>query len=142
MKTIRSWDEMPRYGIVPLTIEADGLKHRIVCDVTAKGKELIEKTLGIVEILFESNWDFGTNDEPHIGCIMLGPEILSMIGVYALFDDGCHEVWMTKNYGLVGIQQGDSQPIVESLQACYGDELVHRFIQLETASTWRPPFPH
>ena len=138
MKTIDCWAGMQPYGIVPLTSEPDGLKYRIVCDVTAKGKQLVEKALGVTEVQLETNWDYGTNDEPHVGCLMLGPEILSILGVYALLDDGCHEVWMTKSYGLVGIQQGDSQQSVASLQLRYGNDLVHRFIYPETICNWNP----
>ena len=138
MKTIDCWAGMQPYGIVPLTSEPDGLKYRIVCDVTAKGKQLVEKALGVTKVQLETNWDYGTNDEPHVGCLMLGPEILSILGVYALLDDGCHEVWMTKSYGLVGIQQGDSQQSVASLQLRYGNDLVHRFIYPETICNWNP----
>ena len=138
MKTIDCWAGMQPYGIVPLTSEPDGLKYRIVCDVTAKGKQLIEKALGVTEVQLETNWDYGTNDEPHVGCLMLSPEILSILGVYALLDDGCHEVWMTKSHGLVGIQQGDSQQSLESLQRWYGDDLVQRFIYPETICIWNP----
>ncbi len=138
MKTIDSWDEMPRYGVVPLTTEPGGLQYRIVCDVTARGKDLIEKTLGIAGLQLEMNWDYGTNDEPHIGSIMLGPEILSMIGVYALFDDGCHEVWMTKTYGLVGIQHGDSQEVINGLDLLYRADRVYCFVYLDTAANLNP----
>jgi hypothetical protein len=140
VRTIDCWAGMQPYGIVPLTSEPDGLKYRIVCDVTAKGKQLVEKALGVIEIQLEPNWDYGTNDEPHIGCVLLSPELLSIIGVYALLDDGCHEVWMTKSYGLVGIQHGDSQQTVESLQWRYANDLVQRFIYPETSGSLNPCF--
>jgi glycyl-tRNA synthetase beta chain len=43
MKSIRSWEDLSVYGIVPLTGEACGLSYRILCDVTAAGKKIIEK---------------------------------------------------------------------------------------------------
>ncbi len=131
---------MQPYGVVPLTSEPDGLKYRIVCDVTAKGKQLVEKALGVVEIQLETNWDYGTNDEPHVGCVLLSPELLSIIGVYALLDDGCHEVWATKSFGLVGIQQSDSQQTVDNLQLYYGSELIQRFSCPDTIGNWNPCF--
>lgn len=140
MKTIDSWAGMHRYGIVPLTTEVDGLRYRIVCDVTEKGKRLLEKALGMIEVQLESNWDYGTNEEPHIGCVMLCPEILTIIGVYALLDDGCHEVWATKSFGLVGIQQGDPQHTVDNLQLYYGNELVQRFSCPDTIGSRNPYF--
>ena len=39
MKSIRCWDDLSPFGIVPLTGEACGLSYRILCDVTAAGKE-------------------------------------------------------------------------------------------------------
>lgn len=140
MKTISGWDEMERYGIVPLTPEPDGLKYRIVCDVTAKGKRLIEKALGVAAIQLEAKWDYGTNDEPHVGAALLGPEILSMIGVYALLEDGCREVWTTKRLGLIGIQHGDSLQTVESMQFYYGSELVECFSDPTTVSNRKSRF--
>lgn len=140
MKTIESWAGMHPYGIVPLTAEVDGLKYRVVCDVTERGKQLLEKSLGIIDIQLGQNWDFGTNEEPHIGCVMLFPEILLMIGVYALFDDGCHEVWTTRNLGLVGIQQGDSQQAIENLQLYYGNELIQRYTCQDTIGNRNPCF--
>lgn len=50
MKTIHSWDDLSKYGIVPLTGEACGLMYRILCDVTARGKRLVEKALSVPEI--------------------------------------------------------------------------------------------
>ena len=39
MKSIRRWDDLCAHGIVPLTGEACGLSYRILCDVTARGKD-------------------------------------------------------------------------------------------------------
>jgi hypothetical protein len=126
---------MQPYGIMPLTIEPDGLQYRVACDLTIKGKQLIEKALGVVEIQLEENWDYGTNAEPHLGSIMLSPAMLLILGVFALFDDGCHEVWATKNQGLIGLQQGDPQDLVESLRLLYGKELAQQFVY-PTAGNW------
>ena len=38
MKTITRWDHLSEFGIVPLTGESCGLGYRMLCDVTAKGK--------------------------------------------------------------------------------------------------------
>jgi hypothetical protein len=138
VKTINCWAEMQPYGIIPLTTEPDGLQYRTVCDVTARGKQLIEKALGVVEIQLEMNWDYGTNDEPHIGSIMVCPTMLPIFGVYALFDDGCHEVWLTKKHGLVGIQQGDSQDVIANINLWYGNDLDCRFFHPGTNCNWNP----
>ena len=131
MKLINDWDNLRAYGIFTLTTEPDGLRYRIVCDVTEKGKRLIERALGVIEARLDKNWDYGTNEEPHVGCIMLTPEILATIGIYALLEDGCHEVWTTRSHGLIGIQHGDSNQIVEQLQQCFGFDVVARFYCLD-----------
>lgn len=140
MKTIESWAAMQFYGIVPLTTEPDGLQYRIVCDVTARGKKLVEKAIGVVEIQLEKNWTHGPDGDPYIGSILLSPELFSIIGVYALFDDGCREVWMTRNWDLVGIQQCDSRQTVYNLQMCYGHDLVHCFQCTELVGNLNPQF--
>ena len=42
MKTISSWDDLKAYGIDPLTAEACGLGYRLLCDLTAEGKKILE----------------------------------------------------------------------------------------------------
>jgi hypothetical protein len=142
VKTIANLAEMSSYGIVPLTNEPDGLQYRIVCDVTAKGKQLVERVFGLLEIRLQPNWDYGTNDEPHVGSVMLTPELLPILGVYALLDDGCREVWTTRNSGLVGIQADDPLQIVESLQAWYGSDVVQRFVHPLTIGDWKRSASH
>jgi hypothetical protein len=50
MKSIRCWDDLSRYGILPLTGEACGLSYRLLCDVTAAGKRIIEKALDVANL--------------------------------------------------------------------------------------------
>ena len=57
--------------------------YRLLCDVTASGKKIIEKTLGCGLDLPE-NWNSGSKDDPHIGAIMLAFEFLIPIGIFAL----------------------------------------------------------
>ena len=127
MKTIGCWADMNAHGIVPLTVEPDGPQYRIVCDVTPDGKRLIERVFGIVAICLETNRAHGGSNAPHIGSIMLSPDTLSLIGIYALLDAGCYEVWMTKNCGLVGLEQCDSPEELRRLQLRYGKNLACRF---------------
>jgi len=93
MKTISCWDDLSRDGILPLTGEACGLSYRILCDATARGKRLLEKALSVVEIRLHENWNHGTDSDPHVGSIMLGPELLSVLGVFALLEDGWTKHW-------------------------------------------------
>lgn len=50
-----------------LTGEACGLSYRILCDVTAKGKKILEKALDVAQLGLRENWNHGSPDEPHIG---------------------------------------------------------------------------
>jgi hypothetical protein len=67
MKSIRSWDDLSAYGIVPLTGEACGLSYRILCDVTARGKKTLEKALSVAQLGLQENWNHGTDSDPHVG---------------------------------------------------------------------------
>ena len=84
MKSIHCWDDIRPFGVVPLTGEACGLSYRILCDVTARGKRTLEKALGIAQLGPHENWNHGNADDPHVGSVMLAPDLLPFIGVFAL----------------------------------------------------------
>jgi hypothetical protein len=133
MKSIRCWDDLSRFCVIPLTCEACGLMYRILCDVTAKGKRLVEKALGVAEIRLHENWNHGTDSDLHVGSIMLGPELLPFLGVFALLEDGCREVWMTRGNGVIGIEGSDSAEKVEAFQRFHANDLTRRFAYPGTA---------
>ena len=132
MKTITCWDDLRPYGIVALTGESCGLSYRILCDVTATGKALLEKVLGITLVLAE-NWNQGTEDNPHIGSIMLAPEMQTGIAVFALLENGCTEAWRLENRGVVGIDPIDSADEIEAFKRHYAQCLGRRFGYFGTA---------
>jgi hypothetical protein len=127
MKSIRNWDDLSAYGIVPLTGEAYGLMYRILCDVTARGKKTLEKAMSVAQLGLHENWNHGHADDPHVGSIMLAPELLPFIGVFALLEDGCQEVWLTKGQTVIGIEADDSPDRVESSRRIHADDLARRF---------------
>lgn len=133
MKTIGCWDDMSTYGVVPLTGEACGLMYRILCDVTAQGKRVLEKALDVVELRLQENWNRGTADNAHVGSVMLAREVLPFIGVFALLEHGCPEVWLTKGNTLVGIERTDSREAVELFKRFHASDLVRRFAYSGTA---------
>ena len=108
MKSIRCWDDLSAYGIIPLTGEACGLSYRILCDVTARGKKTLEKALSVAQLGLHENWNHGSADDPHVGSVMLAPDLLPFIGVFALLEAGCREVWLTKGQTVIGIEAEDS----------------------------------
>jgi len=133
MKTINCWDDLSRYGIVPLTGEACGLMYRILCDVTAHGKSVLEKALGVAELRLSENWNGGSDDNPHVGSLMLAREVLPFVGVFALLESGCPEVWLTKAGGLIGIERADPPEEVERFKRFHADDLARRFAYSGTA---------
>ena len=133
MKSIHSWDDLSAHGIVPLTGEACGLMYRILCDVTARGKKTLEKALAVAELRLQDNWNCGTDADPHVGSVMLAREVLPFIGVFALLEDGCLEVWLTRGNGLIGIERTDEAEEVERFKRFHADDLVRRFAYAGTA---------
>jgi hypothetical protein len=133
MKSINSWDHLCAFGIDQLTGEACGLSYRILCDVTAAGKKILEKALGVAELRLHENWNRGTDDAPHVGSIMLAPELLPFVGVFALLEHGCREVWITKGQGVIGMEAEDYPEKVESFLRLYADKLARRFTYGGTA---------
>ncbi len=133
MKTINCWDDLTRYGVVPLTGEACGLMYRILCDVTARGKGILEKALGAIELRLPESWNRGSDDNPHVGSVMLAREVLPFVGIFALLESGCPEVWLTKTGGLIGIEPADPSEEVERFKRFHADDLVRRFAYSGTA---------
>ena len=133
MKTMSCWDDLRPYGIVALTGESCGLSYRILCDVTASGKTLLEKMLGITELVLPENWNRGTEDDPHVGSVMLAPEMLTPIAVFALLEHGCTEAWRVESSGVVGIEPIDSPDEIEAFKRHYAERLGRRFGYFGTA---------
>jgi len=133
MKTIHCWDDLNAYGIVLLTGEACGLSYRLLCDLTAKGKKTLEKALSIQQLVLAENWNHGSAEEPHVGSIMLAPDLLPFIAVFALLESGCPEVWLTRTRGVVGIEPDDSPDRVEAFQRFHADDMARRFAYAGTA---------
>ena len=133
MKTINSWEDLSHYGIVPLTGEACGLMYRILFDVTARGKKILEKAFDVSELGLRESWNRGHDDDPHVGSIMLAREVLPFVGIFALLEDGCPEVWLTKGNTLIGTERTDSAEDVENFKKFHASKLVRRFAYSGTA---------
>ena len=84
MKTVSPWDGLREFGIDLLTGEACSLMYRLLCDLTQSGKRIVERCLS-VQIQSE-NWNGGSNDDPHVACIMLTQEMLVPLAVFALLE--------------------------------------------------------
>jgi hypothetical protein len=64
---------------------------------------------------------------------MLAPDLLPFIGVFALLEAGCREVWLTKRQQVVGIEPDDPLDRVDDLKRYCGDEMLRRFAYAGTA---------
>jgi len=107
VKTIRGCGDLAQFGLDPLTGEACGLMYRVLFDLTAQGQKIVEKCLGLRLIPAEA-WNRGTNDDPHTGSVMIAPEMFVPLGIFALLESGCTEVWR-KGDSLFGIEPSDSE---------------------------------
>jgi hypothetical protein len=133
MKTINCWDDLTQHGIVPLTGEACGLMYRILCDVTASGKRLLEKAFAVADLGLNESWNRGSEDDAHVGSIMMPHDFLPFVGIFALLEDRCPEVWLTKGNGLVGIEESDAAEEIQRFKQFHARDLVRRFAYSGTA---------
>jgi len=105
MKTIGCWDDFRDYGLTPLTGEACGLMYRILFDVTEQGKKIIDKCFD-VKVQLAKPWNNGA------GSIMLSREMMIPLGIFALLETGCKEVWV-RNDCVLGTEDGDDPKVVD-----------------------------
>lgn len=127
MKTIDKWDDLTKFGIEPLTAEACGLGYRILCDVTASGKKILEQCLGLRDLGAQSPWNRGSDADPHVGSVMLAHVFLVPIGIFALLESGCTEVWHYKNGSLLGVEPSDPQERVTLSRGVVHEAIVRTF---------------
>lgn len=130
MQKIEQLGDLERYGIVPLTGDACGLMYRVLFDLTAKGKQIVEKCFSVEAIDLHLPWNTGTPEVPHVGSIMLFPEALTALGIFALMESGCTEVWQKGN-SLFGIEATDSATQLELFKRTHGP--MRRFAYRGTA---------
>ena len=61
MKRIDNLQDLEAHGIEALTGESDAFSYRILCDVTARGNRIIERTLDN-KLTLSENWNSGIKD--------------------------------------------------------------------------------
>ena len=135
MKKISCWNDLTPFGIEILTAEACGVSYRYLCDVTEKGRKVLSVAFGIPDFTLAEAWNRGTDSAPHVGSIMLSPCMLTPIGVFALLESGCTEVWLHKNGVLLGVEPSDGPADIAGLTAFSKDERVRKFSYGGTAGS-------
>ena len=102
MKRIERMKHLEEFGIVPLTAESDAHMYRILCDVTKRGKAIIERTLGI-QIIPAENWNSGGANDPHVGSFLLPSEFVSPLAVFCVLSDPMvTEAWLMHDGSVIG----------------------------------------
>lgn len=107
MKRVTCWNDLAPFGFSCLTGEACGLGYRILFDVTDKGRKAVGKCLGIPDLRLGEAWNSGDPADPSVGSIMLSREMLVPMGIFALLEGGCTEVWQFQNGFLLGVEPSD-----------------------------------
>jgi hypothetical protein len=133
MKTITCFADLAAYGIEPLTGEACGLGYRILCDVTEKGRNVLSKAFGIPTLVLAENWNRGSPQDPHVGCVMLAHEMLTSLAIFALLESGCKEVWLVRDGGVIGIELEDLPDMIDANRRLIGERLVRTLAYRGTA---------
>jgi len=116
MKTVAGWPDLEPFGIVALTGEACSLMYRLLCDLTAQGKRIVERCLSVR--ITSENWNAGSANDPHVASIMLTHEMLTPLAVFALLESGCREVWVTDS-AAIGVETDDGEDEVERMKEGY-----------------------
>ena len=136
MKKIHCWDDLTPFGIEILTAEACGVSYRYLCDVTEKGRKVLSVAFGIPNFTLAEAWNRGSDAEPHVGSIMLSHCMLTPVGVFALLESGCKEVWLYTSGGLLGIDPGDRIADITLVNAFVKkDDFVRKFSYGGTAGS-------
>jgi hypothetical protein len=126
MKTVGCWNDLQPFGVEALTGEACSLSYRILFDVTEKGRKLIGKCFGIPDMKLGEAWNRGTAEAPHVGSIMLSQEMLVPLGIFALLENGCREVYIL-NGTVVGLEPGDPADTLTTMCRVLKTECSRRF---------------
>jgi hypothetical protein len=126
MKRIDGMRDLESYGIIPLTGESDAHMYRVLCDVTKRGKSIIERTLAL-RIEPAENWNSGSKDDPHVGSFLLPQEFVAPLAVFCLLSDpNVTDVWLMKDGSVIGFGVEDVD-VKEQYQTRSRDRVAHIF---------------
>ena len=102
MKTIRNWNDLKEFGIIPLTGEACAISCRLLCDLTPVGEKLVRSFFSLpCDSPLHPAWNSeGTRS------IMLPYSILADFAAFCLLESGCH--WaVAVGWEIYGIETDD-----------------------------------
>lgn len=119
MQMVQCLNDLERFGIIPLTGDACGLLYRVLFDVTANGQKTLQRCFGLTKLELNKPWHSGGNEDPHVGSLMLAPEMLPAVGIFGLLESGCVEIWR-KGDTLFGIELDDDEGYLEEVKKTHG----------------------
>ena len=65
-----------------------------MCDFTKRGHKILSQVFGGIQFRAPESWNGGPKDDPHVGAILLSHDMLPTIGIIALLDAGCTDVYI------------------------------------------------
>lgn len=122
MKMLDNWRSLEEFGFDVLTGESCGYMLRLLTDVTARGKRILEKCLDC-ELKLHDNWNSGRKGDPHIGSIMLSPHMFPPIAAFSLLDAGYREAWILKSGTVIGIAQDEDPDHIKTWRSIYENQM-------------------
>jgi len=93
MHTYDGARSLKEFGVNMLTGEACGLAMRVLCDLTEDGVSLIQEFMR-VDTVARSNWNPGSEDDPHIASVMLPHCIFQDLWIFAHVRRGTKDVFL------------------------------------------------
>ena len=89
MKTLHNYSDLAKYGINPLTGEADAYSRRLLCDLNQEGIILLTAYLGFAhtkaaEQAFPANMNTTVGELPAVASCMLARAVLPDLMIFAL----------------------------------------------------------
>jgi hypothetical protein len=133
MRRVQCWNDLSAYGFIPLTGEACGLGYRILFDVTDRGKAVLAACFGMPEIRMAEAWNRGGDSDPHVGSVLLSREMLTPVGIFALLQSGCSQVWQLRDGSLIGVDAADSAEHIAAVATARRDDIVRTYACRGTA---------
>ncbi len=108
MRTITRWSDLQPYGIETLTGEACAFGTRLLCDVSAKGANLVRELFGLPpDAALNPRYNTRVGHDPSVASIMLGRDSLPDLAVFCLLYDGAEVVVLQTDGDIVGFYPGD-----------------------------------
>lgn len=119
METIRNWNDLEKFGIVPLTGEACRLSMRLLVDLTARGKRIVEAMFSAMDLKVtftlppEWNGSSGTPEERASNSMLLPVELFRPLAVFCLLDAGCADIYVAEGKPVVGLKALDYEDAIK-----------------------------